>query len=89
MPGQARMDHNARIKADIDAAAPRRAAFLAGHLDTLAPFITPQVAAQIRCAPATDATPASAPLPQPTVQALAACSCECMVCMMLSLDYAL
>ena len=49
LPKQARMDHNARIKADIDAAAPRRAAFLASHLDTLMPFITPQVAAQIRC----------------------------------------
>ena len=44
------MDHNARIKADVAAAEPRRAAFLAQHLPVLAPFITPQAAAQIRCA---------------------------------------
>ena len=75
MPEQARMDHNARIKADMAAAEPRRAAFLASHLDVLMPFITPQVAAHIRCA-RTSAFSAP-PCPPAGHTALKASCCSC------------
>ncbi len=48
---QARMEHNARVRMASIASEGRRARFLLNHIEVLLPFITPQAAAHIRCAP--------------------------------------
>jgi hypothetical protein len=46
------MEHNARVRMASAASEGRRARFLLNHIEVLLPFITPQAAAQIRCAAA-------------------------------------
>jgi len=66
---QARMEHNARVRMASAASEGRRARFLLNHIEVLLPFITPQAAAQIRCAAARGRAPV---LPAATT----ACACD-------------
>jgi len=63
------MEHNARVRMASAASEGRRARFLLNHIEVLLPFITPQAAAQIRCAAARGRAPV---LPAATT----ACACD-------------